>query len=212
MRYIVLFLLSTFSNYAYSSTVAPSSWIPSELSPGDTFYVVYLSTSTYRGDLSKAEYDAIGANESSSCVEAATIIADSGNIQTFYHHLDGLNTTNLMSTSAPIYDVDGNLISSFANFWGGHLLPINKTCANSTPAGNDYVWTGFSADGTGYNPLGAGGASAGFSNRNDTRWARGDDSETTDNTYRVYLISSLLSVPVSSTPAVQGKSGPFKDW
>ncbi|WP_339904293.1 hypothetical protein [Pseudomonas guineae] len=180
---------------------APAALVPAGLTPGQTFYVVFVSSGTIAGNSSSVALAAFGQTQANNNIETAKITG----WKTLFGHDDGTTSTTIhTAVSAPFYRPDGTRIStSSATFWAvTHESVINRSEDLSTHTGN--IWTGFASNGTRANPnddtlggndFASDGCLVGLHVVN--QWSAGALTGGIGCTasYSTYVISPLLTVP-----------------
>ncbi|GBL15072.1 hypothetical protein MTo_02382 [Microcystis aeruginosa NIES-1211] len=108
--------------------------------------------------------------------------------------------TNPSSTGVPIYLIDGNRVANNnADFWDGSLQHRINLQPNDVTTSADFVWTGSSSNGTGYDSSQLGGLYSqyvvvGRADQTTNQWITYSSPDYFSN-YRLYAMSSMLTVP-----------------
>ncbi len=182
---------------------------PAGLAPGDQFRIVFVTNaSTNATSTDIATYNAFVNTDAAGATYDAAVVSWKviGSTQT----VDA--ATNIGAFAVPVYLSNGTLIAlstttGAGGLWSGSILnPINTRLdgtAAVTPS--NLVFTGTAADGTAASDYGAlggdtpgslGQATVGLITFGTNRWIHEDFYSTTD-TYALYGISEVLTVPAA---------------
>ena len=190
-------LVRTLSAAGYTPT-----WVPTGLGPGDTYHLVFTTSTT-----TNATSGAIGDYDAIADARGDTMSGSPYGDVTWYC-LGATAADSPVSrglVSAPVYRLDDTLVATgAADMWDGSLLDdLGLTETGVDPplvSGTDYVWTGTSSAGIPHNsPMGGVSASGG-------RWGSMDNTWTEYFVWSpavglpVYGISEQLQVPVIPEP------------
>jgi hypothetical protein len=200
--YASLFLFATFIVAPPAVSAAPAT-VPSDLNPGDTYRLVFV-TSTERDAMSSniADYNAFvtaAANSVPELLALGTTWKAIGSTETVDAR-DNTGTNPGVATGVPIYTLaDTRIANDNADLWDGMInVPLNLT-ELETLVVVPGVWTGSMSDGTAdaFNDLWLGGASAQTGDMDNIvdfgRWIR-NQGNSTFNEQRFYGLSGELTV------------------
>ncbi|MFN6305456.1 MAG: PEP-CTERM sorting domain-containing protein [Microcystis sp.] len=191
--------------------------VPTGLNPGDQYRLVFVTSGTRNATSSNInDYNTFVTNQVTGSALATQLTTAGFNLGTITWKAIGStptvaardNTgTNSLSTGVPIYLIDGNRVANNnADFWDGSLKhPINLQ-PNDVTTGVDFVWTGSSSNGTGYDSFQLGGLYSEYviAGRADSVVFSGWIAETTDvysTAKSLYAMSSVLTVLGNQPPA-----------
>ena len=189
--------------------------IPEDLSPGDTFHWVFV-TSTTRDAVSSdiSVYNQFVNNVADAAATAVTGVQGISSIadiqwKAIASVADTSAKSNLGTLSSPIYTLAGSKVADNSSglFSGGLISNMNILETGDPPSGNPPVWTGSDElgdiAGTNYSqanglmPLGASQCAFGYANRINRVWAWYTNSGQTLQR-ALYAISEELTVPEDS--------------
>ncbi len=206
--YASLLIFATFNVAPLISSAAPIT-VPTDLNPGDTYRLVFV-TSTERDAMSSdiADYNAFvtaAANSVPELLALGTTWKAIGSTETVDAR-DNTGTNPGVATGVPIYTLaDTRIANDNADLWDGIInVPLNRTELETVvvvPA----VWTGSLSDGTAdaFNDLWLGGPFAQTGDMNNNvdfgGWIR-NQGNSTFNEQRFYGLSGELTV-VPEPPA-----------
>lgn len=212
----VLKKLALFAAILLQSTVsqsldAPPALVPPDLSPGDTFFIVFAGSDTLDGTQTSATYAAYAALVAANNPDTASI---NGWTTLFGHDDATLVTTSAFGgdTSSPIYNTNGDRVAdNRAGFFSNSQSSAIAYDETGTANAND-IWTGFQSTGA---SVGIGDDSLGGNDSLNDGCLAGDPTVTTGqwatNTLEggagcagaslgLYVLSPLLTVPGSAVP------------
>lgn len=197
-------------NYA-TSLIAPADMVPADLDPGDTFYVVFVTSATTVGNLSVDEFNQFVNDAADGSGLKGT---DEGDIlwKAMLGHDDGtIQGENLFSVGSdrPIYGLGDNRIANNASdLFNGNLLAAIEYDETGASVGDVDVYVGLTATGSqliaqGDNTLGGNdsmgdGCAVGRSGRassNAIATRVSGDGNCDSDLNPMYAVSPLLEVP-----------------
>jgi hypothetical protein len=192
------------------SAVAVPITIPTGLNTGDQYRLAFVTSSeTFRDATSTdiADYNAFitgAANAVPSLLALDTTwtaIASTSTVDA----RDNTGTDPGTAVGVPIYLLnDTRIANNNADLWDGSIptrLQIDQN--GDVRWGVTRVWTGTGADGTASEPLGGATPRTGLWSYTTSRWIVYDLKPSTD-TYSLYGISGILTVPEPSTALLLG--------
>jgi len=204
-KYVTLYALLSYAQHA-AALDAPAALIPSDLNPGDQFYIVFAGSDVVNGAQTSATYTAYAAAVKANDPDTDAI---SGWTTLFGHDDSSLVTLSAFGagTSYPIYNTNGDRVAN--NTAGLFSDSLNNPIGydESGTAVNSSIWTGFnftgSSTGIGDDSLGGNdslsdGCLAGSSNQVNNQWAASilaGGNGCAGASYGLYVVSPLLSVP-----------------
>ncbi|AUN94130.1 hypothetical protein C0099_03740 [Pseudazoarcus pumilus] len=178
---------------------------PGDLIDGDTFYVMFVTSTTHPGNLATAaDYDAaVNAAAQSSGFYGTDDSSLTGQWRAFIGHDDGTNRADVVGGAAPIYRIDGTrLANNRADLLDNTIAATVSVTQQGGAPGSVFVWTGMNATGATSYGLGAIDQSRyGQSNFTDTTWLDGGGITPNGQNYHVYAVSPLLRVGAPAAAA-----------
>jgi hypothetical protein len=223
MKMVLRFILSSmFIVKSVFALDAPAVMVPPGLNPGDTYYIMFVTSTTISGNQPSAAYP---AHANAAADLSGVKGTDDANISwgAWYAHDDGTFSTSALfaaDNTRPIYNLNGDLIAnSYADLTDGTLT----TAIGYDESGNAIhasVWTGVLCDGVtifvGDDTLGGmdtavdgcvyGSSSA--TGCNFSYQSIGGGLGCTDQMY-LYAVSPLLTVPAPAPVPVSVPIGPL---
>jgi len=202
---------------------APAGLVPPGLSPGDTFFVVFVTSGVTSANITSAQLEAFADAQAATGPDTGMITGWTA----LQGHMDGtLTTTSAFGgdVTSPIYLSDGTLVANNRAAMFATPIPqainVDQNCAPG-PAGG--VWTGFANNGNlVMGTLGTlGGAGATLCNigstTNTSGWAftagAGPASQSRcDSTLPMYVLSPPLVVAGAAAPNPVGIPASPVDW
>lgn len=189
---------------ASRSTAGTVVTVPPGLNPGDQYRLVFVThESTYATSSNIADYNSF-------VTTSANTVTALQNLSASWLVIGSTATTNVVSnigsSTAPIYDLSGNLVANgTAGLFSGSLLDahgIDTFQDGSSAIPGYYAWSGSNADGTSFTGYTLGSARVwwGITGMNDATWISASQSVASSDYYHAYAISSVLTVPSSGTP------------
>ncbi|QNN24475.1 PEP-CTERM sorting domain-containing protein [Planctomycetales bacterium ZRK34] len=181
---------------------------PGDLNPGDTYYYVFVTSTTTKATSSnRADYDAVVQSAATASTfgggDLTTINGQAVNWGTLASIKDGTSAADEFNPSAPIYLLDNTRIANRgADLYNSSIASRLKIDENGTLNPNKRVWTGSDTDGAEYQDsdglksLGNGYAMAGFTTATNYQWMSAVITESS-NSYSLYAFSSELQAPAA---------------
>lgn len=207
----------------FTAKGAPAAMVPQGLAPGDTFYIMFVTSTPIAGNRSVVDYNAhVNSTAANASVRGTDQVLS---WRAWLGHDDGtLQTESNFAgdSSRPIYNLGGQLVApDYTSLVSGAALSDSINYDETGAQTSSFVWTGTFSDGlaaiVGDDTLGGDdsandGCAFGISNAATREWAKADilsgDVGCTDQ-YPVYAVSPLLAV-VDSKPEIGIESGYFK--
>ncbi len=188
-----------------SSVVSAPITVPSDLSVGEQYRLVFLTTAGRNSTSSNiADYNAFVTASANTQTELAAL----GTTWTAIASTATVNVIDNTSTSIgiggiPIYLVnDTRLVDNYADLWDGTLdAPLNVFEDGTSNVGSEAVWTGTSISGTATaTALGSGSGTIGNGASTSNTWTN-DTTLSNFFSRRLYAISDVITVEAAAVPA-----------
>lgn len=195
---------------AFATARATVVTVPTSLSPGDSYYLAFVTNLTTAASSSDiAFYDAFVQAQAN----AAGLNTIAGNPVT-WKALVSTTTTNAVTHlgigSSPVFRLnDTQIASGGSDLWDGSIaVPLNVTESGTTlPAGS--VWTGSQANGVAYPAFQVGTANpiSGGLNSASSSWLVANSNQPNTTLFRIYAFSQELQVVPEPSAVVLALSG-----
>ncbi len=210
--HVLVFVSLLFAGGVFAQGIpAPAAMTPGDLVDGDTFYVMFVTSTAHPGNLATAaDYDAaVNATAQSSAFYGTDDASLTGLWRAFIAHDDGTNRADVVvgafsaDDTVPIYRIDGTrLANDRADLLDNTIaVPINVTELGSVLP-SELVWTGMLPSGATLSGLGPTGSSTyGQTNASAFVWLEGGSSASTTATMPLYVVSPLLRVGAAAAVA-----------
>ncbi|MEM9670371.1 MAG: hypothetical protein AAF950_15720 [Pseudomonadota bacterium] len=111
MRFLLSLLTLIFASQASAQVTAPAGLVPPGLSPGDTFFVVFVTSGVTSANITSAQLEAFADAQAATGPDTGMITGWTA----LQGHMDGtLTTTSAFGgdVTSPIYLTDGTLVAN----------------------------------------------------------------------------------------------------
>jgi hypothetical protein len=176
---------------------------PAGLAPGSTYQLVFVTTDGFFATSTAiSDYNTNVTNEAALNATLAAFDTANGVTWTVIGSTPTLDATTNAPSSGAVYTLDGTQIASAANplYAGSLLAPIDINQNGVTESTT--VWTGSTTSGTvagGINDLGQDFPEYGSSTLTNGGWITELNGTDSDNNKPLYALSSVITVPGTSS-------------
>ncbi len=220
LRLFTLAMVLAFTSQAHALN-APAALVPAGLLPGDTFYIIFVTSTTIPGNQSVANYNthvntaaALAASTGAVTGWRAWLAHDDGTVQT--------STLFAADTTRPVYNTKGlKLANDRADLLDGTLINAVEFDESGVSRGAAFVYTGADSLGNsmsvGDDTLGGNDAATdgcGYTRANIASMGLGGlaGGNGCPTPYSLYAVSPLLTVPAAAPAASAHAIPTLSSW
>lgn len=215
---LTLMTFAFFSQFGIAQVNAPAGLTPAGLTPGDTFFVAFVTSGTTPVNQTSAVLEAFADAQAALGPDTSMVTGWTA----LMGHIDGtLTTTSAFggTTDRPIYLVDGTLVANDRASMFATPIPqtinVNEDGNPDPTPGGATAFTGFLNDGAAADAASAVGSEQRLGRTgpgdgcragnvaNTLSWANGG-SVGCANSFKLYVLSPLLVVPVAVSGSAIG--------
>ncbi len=201
---VILGMWISILSFSVFALDAPTALVPSGLSSGDQFYVMFKSTDNIAGNLTVSEYNNI-VNADADAASIGPVDGLTWSALMNHENAAGDTTEQTLSlfdanTTAPVYTTAGGQIAANRDdLFDATIDTVIDFEADGGLGTAGTVWTGSDTAGSAAIPLGDSATSAdatdGRSQATNFEWIDNGAYTKTTTTSRIYAVSPLLDVP-----------------